>query len=653
MNSTPTVSIIIPVYNVEPYLRQCLDSVISQTFTDWECILVNDGSTDKSGSICDEYASKDSRLKVIHKVNGGSSAARNTGLEYIVGEYVFFMDSDDWVDVDYLSLVVGKAVLSDADVVISAYNEEENNTRLLPNKPTLLDSHTVIVDMFASLLHAGLWNKLVKRNIIDQYHIRFPKYNYYEDMCFSTEFMMHARKIEYCETPSYHYRVNPSSLTNSSDYSKRIKMFMEFVNNMNDLFDRLQLWDDPEIVEGLYKHVNGQKLRLLNMPVTDEIKTLLKESFPDSISQVKIDGCRSILNYISLRYAVSFPIKLVNALRKTKHALKGMKNTPPSPVISIVIPIYNVETYLPRCLDSISAQSYEDWECILVDDGSKDDSGRICDEYQEKDNRFKVIHKQNGGVSSARNVGIEVATGNWLFFSDADDTLDSKCLDLFASSIDESTAFVMAGYNKCREDGEIKETYPLSGFNTITVEDAIKELYHPTLLGYQGYLWCKLFKADIIKKNNIIFNEKIYFNEDRLFILQYLCKLTGKIQVTTTPVYNYVDRVTGAVNSVNIYYNPKFVTDFDAFLLMKEAIYAYTKDKRIRRISQTGIASSYMDVHSLMYKHRHYDPKAHWHLLKHLLHTGSIKYLPKDSLKGIMASTFFVLFPQLICYRKR
>lgn len=102
---SPTVSIIVPVYNVEKYLRICLDSILAQTFTDWECILVDDGSTDKSGEICDEFVQRDPRFRSFHKRNGGVSSARNMGLAEVRGEWVTFMDSDDWVESYFLSTI--------------------------------------------------------------------------------------------------------------------------------------------------------------------------------------------------------------------------------------------------------------------------------------------------------------------------------------------------------------------------------------------------------------------------------------------------------------------------------------------------------------------------------------------------------------------
>ena len=317
------------------------------------------------------------------------------------------------------------------------------------------------------------------------------------------------------------------------------------------------------------------------------------------------------------------------------------------PQISIIVPVYNVEKYLRQCLDSITAQTFTDWECILVDDGSKDKSGSICDEYAQKDNRFKVIHTKNGGVSSARNLGIEEAEGKWLYFCDADDSLLPKTLEILLEGEKENCQFVMAGYNKFLSDGSLKESYSGDIKRKISVDDAIKELYTPTNLSYQGYLWCKLFLTEIVKDYNIRFDEKIYFNEDRLFIMQYLCQMEDSVYYTTTPVYNYVERLSGAMASLKIGYNRKFATDFDAFIKMKEIIYGFTNNKSLRILAQKGIVQSYLINHRFMIKHHDYDSRIHWSMIRGLLKTGAIIEYSKYAMKKAIKPVVLLLFPNL------
>ena len=174
----PIVSIIIPVYNVEKYLNQCLESVLHQSFPDWECFIVDDGSTDRSGTICDAWAQVDSRFKVIHKSNEGVSSARNFVLNSATGKYISFIDSDDWVDEDYLSDMLNSIDPSTGLVVSGLDYEDSRNPRsLFPPSEILInflgkgDSSDWIP--YINLLY-GPCVKLYRKSIISRYGLFFP-----------------------------------------------------------------------------------------------------------------------------------------------------------------------------------------------------------------------------------------------------------------------------------------------------------------------------------------------------------------------------------------------------------------------------------------------------------------------------------------------
>ena len=304
-------------------------------------------------------------------------------------------------------------------------------------------------------------------------------------------------------------------------------------------------------------------------------------------------------------------------------------------LISIIVPIYNVEGYLSQCLDSIIAQTYPDWECILVDDGSKDGSGRICDDYQDEDKRFKVIHKPNGGVSSARNIGLEQARGEWVFFSDADDLLEVDALETLIKGTESGSPFVMAGFNKLSEDRTLLETSPKEIIKEISVEEAIMEQYKPSDFSYQGYLWCKLFRLDIIKNNHLKFDEGISFNEDGLFIMQYICCLKDKVYYSTKPVYNYIEHGSSAMGSMTNHFNPKFVTHFDSVLKQKEVVFSYTDNKKIQELALKRIATLYIYIHELMSSNGAYSPTLHGDMHKKLCKSGALTQYHIERIKRI------------------
>ncbi len=300
----------------------------------------------------------------------------------------------------------------------------------------------------------------------------------------------------------------------------------------------------------------------------------------------------------------------------------------------MIVPIYNVEGYLSQCLDSIIAQTYQAWECILVDDGSKDGSGRICDDYQEKDERFMVIHKLNDGVSSARNIGLEQAKGEWVFFSDADDLLEVDALETLIKGTEDGSPFVMAGFNKLSENRTLIETNTNGIIKELSVEEAIMEQYNPSDFSYQGYLWCKLFRLDIIKNNHLRFDEEISFNEDGLFIMQYVCCLKKGIYYTTKPVYNYIERSTSAMGSTINHFNPKFVTHLDSVIKQKEVVFKYTKNPTIRKAALIRIVNLYNYCYDMMLNHCQFDSNIHRKTLKMLFSSGALSLYVKQMFKN-------------------
>ncbi|MDE5902770.1 MAG: glycosyltransferase [Muribaculaceae bacterium] len=222
MNQNPEISIIVPVYKVELYLRQCLDSIAAQTFSNWECILVDDGSPDGSGAICDEYAARDSRFRVIHQKNGGLSAARNTGIRASRAPYIGFVDSDDWTEPEMFATLHQLITTHDTDVAqISLINEYRSFSR-----PKHMVHHTVRYDRVQAVRHLFLgdsipdymWMKLFRRKVINS---PFPEGKVFEDIHTLNSWIKEIHSIVASPAPMYHYRRRRGSIVNSSFSSHR------------------------------------------------------------------------------------------------------------------------------------------------------------------------------------------------------------------------------------------------------------------------------------------------------------------------------------------------------------------------------------------------------------------------------------------------
>lgn len=261
---------------------------------------------------------------------------------------------------------------------------------------------------------------------------------------------------------------------------------------------------------------------------------------------------------------------------------------------SIVIPIYNTGKYLRDCLDSIMAQSYVDFEAIMVDDGSEDGSAAICKEYAERDHRFTYCYKENGGVSSARNAGIEIANGEWLLFVDSDDQLLPDSLAIFAKMCsDKGTDIAMGTY--ILDSYVAKECFKESQtFDQSLDKNAVMELMFLThKYNYQGYVWNKAFRTSIVKENKLHFDTAIYFNEDRLFCVEYICKMKGKARFSSLPVYRYYKRQSGAMGSITLRYNPNLMTDYDSSVTILRLLVSNNFPTAVVKLGYDRLIDSY------------------------------------------------------------
>lgn len=220
---TPEISVIVPVYNMERYLRQCIESVLSQTFADLELILVDDGSTDSSLAICREYEARDSRVRVIAKANGGVSDSRNAALRVARGEFVGFVDSDDWIEPGMYRRLYSDMMEYDADIAICGYTFEWKNRSKLRHDP---DSGVRVFDRDTALrllfnddpIQSMACDKLFRRSLITA---EFPKDYYFEDHATTIKWFYNARRVVFDPESFYHYRMRAGSTVNGMNPARR------------------------------------------------------------------------------------------------------------------------------------------------------------------------------------------------------------------------------------------------------------------------------------------------------------------------------------------------------------------------------------------------------------------------------------------------
>ena len=372
------ISIVVPIYNVENYLRQCLDSIQNQTYKKFECIMVNDGSTDSSQQIAEEYLT-DNRFKLINQSNKGLSGARNTGISHIREEstFVAFVDSDDYIYPDFLETLI-EYIEDDVDVIegmIENFHDEIKVDRVCHDfeKQTLMTKDDKLGKFALNELRVSVFPKLFRKSLLTEDF--FPEGWIFEDLAVVPELVSYSGKWIKLPKVIYGYRIRPNSITTKEFSEEKLDVFKIF--GKYDLFFKDESDVTKLLVEKIkYLHLNYHDIEFV--PENNQYKQLYKQEKQKLLSK--------IADYES----------------KT--------------LISIIVPIYNVENYLRQCLDSIMNQTYRNFECLLINYGSPDNSADICREYVAKDVRFRYLEKENGGVSSARNLGIERSGGGVYYF---------------------------------------------------------------------------------------------------------------------------------------------------------------------------------------------------------------------------------------------
>ncbi len=254
------ISVVVPVYNVVSYLDECVASIVAQTYTVWECILVDDGSKDGSGELCDVWAKKDERIRVIHQENGGVSKARNRGIEEAKGEYVVFVDSDDKIGAEHLACMANAPL---ADLVVSGIRQEFQNGTFVEYQPTygktfLLDEKGLedFVDLNSKFLLYGPVAKLYNLAFIKSHDISFPlACNYGEDLQFNLQYLEHVKTLSQVAHTSYFYRRGTDTLSTKERPNQFEQDYSQW-RQLKSFYERHHLWLKPA-KELLYKRLWG------------------------------------------------------------------------------------------------------------------------------------------------------------------------------------------------------------------------------------------------------------------------------------------------------------------------------------------------------------------------------------------------------------
>ncbi len=304
----PLISVVVPVYNVEEYLPKCLDSILAQDYDNVEIIVVDDGTPDNSGIIADEYAAKFSNIKVIHQKNTGLGGARNTGIDLANGEYIIFIDSDDYIESDMISTLFKTIYETKSEISVCRFNEILENGKILDvsghnisslNKPMKLDSSRELFD-----ISPAAWNKLYKISLFKESNIRYPSRVWYEDIRTTFKLFAVADSISFTDKPLYNYLLREGSIMRNPNIERN----REIIDAMEDL---LSFFKSNDLYDKYFNEL--------------EFMTAQHVFWETSVRILQITGHHKLLNELRDYTFSNFPKALGNEKFKSFVREKGIK----------------------------------------------------------------------------------------------------------------------------------------------------------------------------------------------------------------------------------------------------------------------------------------------------------------------------------------
>jgi glycosyltransferase involved in cell wall biosynthesis len=596
MQNKPLISILVPVYNTSLYLRECLDSLISQTISDIEIVCVNDGSTDNSLEILKEYQEKDKRIRIVDKVNGGLPTARNSGLDNALGEYIGFVDSDDYVSKNMYETMYQAAIKNVSDIVICG-------AEIFPSMPKaadwlydVLSPNDITYKTFSKQLlfqekgvKPFLWRYLIKRNLIEENHIRFQEDIIIgEDLAFQFKILPKAKGVTLLSDKLYHYRwYRSGSIMNSSVYvndnSKVIAHIKMIVSITNELVDSGEIhlflkeymgWCLPFIYEDYIS---------LPQPLKVSSAKLLTKSW----SQAGFNYYSSDLCQIHKDMAV-----YIYDMAKEEEII---------PELSIIVPINNSYNFICDCLDSVINISKKDIEILLINNGTNDNTYDYIYKYLVKDKRVRLINQAWKPLADVLNLGINKANADFITFIKP---IDSYCSSDEINNIIEQMkkySLNVGGYHDSAKDG-IYDVYMCQNLDYYQfiynkksiIDNKILFKDYSFLTGavfFTEYMVTQkkvyLISRKFYSKNSILRRQRIYTEEANLILKGFLVLLEYAQRFS---LYELKENIALALNSEN----------FFNLIISSTLPYKVDNEKGDEKNSQGLILKSLLNINMLL-----------------------------------------------------
>lgn len=532
------VSIVIPVCNVETYLRECLDSAVNQTLKDIEIICVNDGSTDGSLAILKEYAQADTRVKIIDKDNAGYGHAMNIGMDMASGEYIGIIESDDYILPEMYDKLYDIAQKEHLDFIKSDffrfYGEGEGIKKVYNKIAKDEKNYNKIIcpsdlqETFKFIMNT--WSGIYSTSFLRNYCIRHNETPgaSFQDNGFWFKTNVYAQRTWYLNEAFYmNRRDNPnSSVYNPEKVYCANQEYMLIYNYLEEhgLKDKfLSVYNYKKYHSYIFtlRRIAPEFRKEYLKTISNEFKEIRRKNELKSeyLSNTDWDNLYWIMRDYEEFYYNSF-------CREVK--------------VSVILPVYNVENFLEKTLSSLLEQTLKEIEIICVDDCSTDNSLAILKTYQNKDNRIKIIeNKENKGAGAARNKGMEIAQGQYLSFLDADDYFDKDMLKLAYNRAEEKKADICIYEANLVDNrtGEIKKCSFSVKEDQLPKDEVFSryKIKNNIFKCIMGWAWDKLYKRSFVLNQGLHFQEQRTTN-DMYFVYASLLK-AGRITILKKPLY--------------------------------------------------------------------------------------------------------------------
>ncbi len=481
VNSQPLFSVIVPTYNQAEFLPVALDSILSQTYDNWEAIVVNDGSTDQTVEVMNGYAKKDARIRIIHKTNGGVASALNEGIKTARGEWICWLSSDDMFEPEKLEVHL-QAIKENPDIRFFhtnyfLFDEERSVKCALKSDPGefIPPVELQVLHYFERNYTNGI-SVAIHREVFDQVGCFNEKYRYGQD--FDMWLRINARYralfidqktcvtrwhrkqgmrsfpgagcydssqacIEFLNSHEFGECFPVIDLTTAQGAAKAIKETLAVIFNLNAmmykcyfntaLLERLGEWLSQhcpdDLKQALMPHLTGTIDNLKNSLLPEEVRAALKifsDNMVNKFCFTPHDFQKEAAQYAQKLFTAgeskkADSIERYLSLIKSQHNHQNSSHDRPGPLVSVIMPPYNASRHIAKAIESVLSQNYRNFELIIVDDGSTDNTKDVITGF--KDNRIKYFYKEKEGAASARNLAVKKSEGSFIVILDADDMM--------------------------------------------------------------------------------------------------------------------------------------------------------------------------------------------------------------------------------------